>query len=243
MNEPAEDAVTFGPITPLPVPEGASCLLLFGGMFDPPHLAHTALAAQARDLGPGPDAWLLFVPAARSPLKESAPGAGDHDRIRMVDLAIRELPRATLWTDEIDRAAASTDDPSPSYWIDTLRRARKVLPPATEVRFLIGADQALAFHCWRSFRDILSLASPLILLRAPATSPQTLLDGLRNTGEWTEHDLSKWQSWILPTAVVDPSSTDVRTSLARGDIESAARLLHPDVLDYIQQHRLYTPLV
>ncbi|MFZ4430963.1 MAG: adenylyltransferase/cytidyltransferase family protein, partial [Phycisphaerales bacterium] len=61
------------PIEPPPPPDAAP-LVLFGGTFDPPHLGHAHIARHALAAS-GPHAWILFVPAARSPLKTDAPAA------------------------------------------------------------------------------------------------------------------------------------------------------------------------
>jgi len=50
-----------------PVPEGAREVVVFGGSFDPPTRAHTALPIASRD-AMGAD-HLVYIPAARSPFK------------------------------------------------------------------------------------------------------------------------------------------------------------------------------
>jgi nicotinate-nucleotide adenylyltransferase len=239
-------------ITPLPLPQAPGRVLLFGGMFDPPHLGHTALAGTARDLALGPDGWLVFIPAAASPLKSEAPAAAPRHRLAMLRLATAGISRAAIWTDELDRAvkpapdgpagARSPDAPAalaPSFWVDTLRRARAILPPQTDLRFLIGADQALRFHDWRDFREILQLARPVVMLRWPDQSSDALLDTLRATGVWDHHELNSWRGAILPMPLAAASSTRARQYLQAGDRLAAAELLDPAVLRYIQDHQLY----
>jgi nicotinate-nucleotide adenylyltransferase len=153
-------------------------VVLFGGTFDPPHLAHAQLAHEARDRAaadhPG-SAWLLAVPAARSPHKSAGPIASDAHRAAMLRLAFADVPRAAVWTDELDRAAAAraAAKPDASFAIDTLRRARAWLDAhggsAVTLRLLIGADQALALHRWREPAALIALAPPLIMLRATTT--------------------------------------------------------------------------
>src|SRR5690606_4057364 len=57
-------------ITP-PIPASVQTLLLFGGAFDPPHAGHVELPALVRD-AIGAD-WVLYIPAARTPLKSVGP--------------------------------------------------------------------------------------------------------------------------------------------------------------------------
>ncbi len=222
-------------ITPLPVPEGDPDILLVGGSFDPPTLAHVQIAERVRAVALAPGGWLVFVPAARSPFKTDPPALDVH-RAAMLKLATDRLDRAGVWTDELDRARDNT----PSYWIDTLRRAREA-SPSTEFRFLIGADQAAAFHRWREAHQILALASPLVVLREPFADAAALAAHLRATAEWSEDELTIWRDAVLPIPLVGGSATQARTALAAQPQDRATleRLLDPAVLDYICAHKLY----
>ncbi|MFG0260197.1 MAG: nicotinate-nicotinamide nucleotide adenylyltransferase, partial [Phycisphaerales bacterium JB041] len=163
-SHPAPPTAGHAPaISPMPVPEDAAEILFVGGSFDPPTLAHAHIASAARDAALGESVesrppWLVFVPAARSPFKPDPPAADTH-RVAMLGLVAGGLARASVWTDELDRAAAR----APSYWIETLRRARTIRPHA-RLWFLIGADQATEFHRWREAPEIVRLASPLVVL-------------------------------------------------------------------------------
>jgi nicotinate-nucleotide adenylyltransferase len=223
------------PITPIPLPDDVDRLVLCGGTFDPPHRAHTELAALARDWAAGPDAWLVFVPAGRSPFKDAAPTADRH-RTEMLRLATAQTARSSVWTDEIDRASRG----EPSYWIDTLRRAKSLWPRA-RLWFILGSDQAAAFHRWREPRQILALAQPVILPRAPLTTPEALAGALRETGAWSGEEIALARQLLAPTPVIDSSATAAREILrSRGpDDARLTDLLQPSVLDYIREHRLY----
>lgn len=224
------------PATALPTPEAADRLVLLGGSFDPPHLAHTELGARARDAAAGPGAWLVFVPAARSPFK-SGPPTPAADRAAMLQLAIAPLANACMWTDEIDRARPD----EPSYWVDTLRRAKAARPDA-RLWFVLGTDQAAEFHRWREPREILSLAEPLVLARAPIVTREALAESLRQTGAWSETEVARWLDALLDVGVMPFSATQARDLLhdAGPDHPALRSILAPAVLDYIRAHRLYT---
>jgi nicotinate-nucleotide adenylyltransferase len=210
----------------------AGGVLLVGGQFDPPHLAHTALAASAREHLGTPNTWLVFVPAARSPLKPGA-SAPDADRLAMVRLAIAGLDRALVWTDELDRAAPGES----SYWIDTLRRARNALPSQAALHFLIGADQAAQFHRWRFPHDVLALAAPVVLLRSPWRTREKLLADLRATNAWSDTELDRWSRSIIDGPLLPANSTDIRAAVRGPD--SGSLPLDPRVAEYIRHHHLY----
>jgi nicotinate-nucleotide adenylyltransferase len=176
-----------------------------------------------------PDAWLVYVPAARSPHKPRGPAAQAIHRIEMLRLATEHLRNCTIWTDEIDRAQAGAE---PSYWITTLERAKTAHP--APIRFLIGSDQALAFHRWQGARRILSLAEPIVMLRAPHATADELIKEMTELDQWTESELSAWRDRIYEGLRFRAASTDVREH-TRG----ARRLMDPKVESYIKQHALY----
>jgi nicotinate-nucleotide adenylyltransferase len=260
-GDPAASPAT--PTTPLPLPAQAGAIdprvrsvLVFGGTFDPPHLAHVELAAAARrsvearlkladrsDPSVGTEGldgvWLLYVPAARSPHKTRGPAASDEHRVGMLRVALAGVPRSAVWTDELDRA------PGASYTVDTLRRARRWLDAhagaSVGLWLLIGADQAAAFHRWREPRAILDLAEPVVLLRGEEQSPELLLDTLRQSGFWSEPELARWERGIVRGPTMDVSATAVRAALRRKRRQNAKLLgmLSPAVLEYIDQRGLY----
>lgn len=242
---------SLGTITPIPIPAGERAgvtVLLFGGTFDPVHKAHVELGQEARQWVESPNgrpgqpggAWLVLVPAARSPHKTGAPGACASKRIEMLRLAFAGCARAAVWTDELDRQAASR---AASYTIDTVRRARQWLDAqgakSAKLRLLIGADQAAAFHTWREPHEILKLAPPVVMARSLREDPQQLLAAIRATGKWAKEELETWSTGLANTSVMDIAATDVRRALAEGRWQQAAEQLAPAVLDFIRMHRLY----
>lgn len=228
------------PITPLPIPAGVTRVMLFGGSFDPPHRAHVELAARARDEVLGKDAWLVFVPAARSPHKEAGPSAPDADRVAMLRLATREVSNSAVWTDEIDRSATLAEGAA-SYTVDTVRRARSLLGVGCDLRLLIGSDQAVAFHRWREPRAILGVCSVMVLLREPCATAERLVAEVRAPGYWSPDEVGAWRDRIVRLSVMAGASTEAREML-RGRKECSVggnALLHPEVESYARQHGLY----
>lgn len=216
------------PVTPLPELPPSGGILLVGGTFDPPHLAHVRLAEIARNCLP--PAKLYFVPAARSPHKDTGPDAGNADRVRMLELAIAEVPEAGVWTDEIDRAESG----EPSYWVRTLERARGLIGADRELRFLIGADQAVSFHRWKEPERILTLAVPVVINRGEVQTRGDLDDAL----EGTPFRETLTEAWC-DVPKLDISATDVREALAHPETQDLRGLLDPRVAAYITERGLY----
>jgi nicotinic acid mononucleotide adenylyltransferase len=145
----------------------------------------------------------------------------------MLELALEGVERTAIWTDELDRARAG----EPSFWINTVRRARAALGEHALLRFLIGADQAVQFHRWRDPRGVLSLAEAAVIGRAEIDSPRTLRRAMSAAGFWSEPELDAWQARFVDVGTVVAASTAIRA----GD---PARLA-PAVARFIAEERLY----
>lgn len=138
----------------------AGAIGVFGGSFDPPHLAHLLVAELAREqLGLE---QVLFLPAARSPLKAQATRAGDAERLAMLRLAIADHPSFAISTADLDR-------PAPSYTVDSLQLLRAAHPQASDWVLILGADSLAAFGTWREPERICALAR-LAVYERPGTT-------------------------------------------------------------------------
>lgn len=149
----------------------------------------------------------------------------------MLSLATEGVERGAIWTDELDRACAPASAGEPSYWVDTLERARAARGSGSALRFLIGADQAVAFHKWREARRVLSLAEPVVMPREEIADAGSLTAALRETGAWETEELERWAGWFVQTEMLDASSTGARAG--------ESRALHPRVRAHIEARRLY----
>jgi nicotinate-nucleotide adenylyltransferase len=202
-------------------PHSCTRLIVYGGTFDPPHVAHVRLpfaaAEQIRADG------VLYVPAGRPPHKPDEDRTPAPHRLAMLRLALGERDDAAICTCELDRNG-------PSYTWQTLAHLRESLGRAIELRLLIGMDMALIFHQWQQPGRICELADPLVMLRPPHDARrfiQALPDPWR----------AFWRERIVPVPALDVAS--LRRALARGDRTAAEPWLDREVLDYIAQQRLY----
>ncbi len=192
-------------------------VIVFGGSFDPPHVAHVELP---RRVMRAIDAQAVaYVPAAVSPFKtRQAPTAAEH-RLAMLRLALADQPHAVIRSDELDR-------PAPSYTVDTLEALAQQLP-GVRLRLLLGADQLATFDHWRRVERIVALAEPVVMRRPPATL----------TALPAGYDALAWARRVVDVPAMEVSSTLIRKRLAAG--ESITGLVHRDVERYIHEHRLY----
>lgn len=188
--------------------------LLFGGTFDPPHRAHLELPRIAADAVGAEE--VVYVPAARNPLKQDAEQSAGEHRLRMLELALAGRPGVRIATVELDRGG-------PSWWVDTLELLAAAGDPGDRLLFLIGADQALDFHRWREWPRILELAEPVVMARPP-------LDRRGLEAAW-------WAERIVEVPAVDASATEARRRIAAG--EPVDDLVPPAVAEYARTHGLY----
>jgi nicotinate-nucleotide adenylyltransferase len=225
------EMVTRMPATPLPfrTTRAPVRVLLYGGTFDPPHRFHARLPRAVADRVLGERAHVVYVPAARNPLKRRGPVASDADRVAMLRLTLGGTSRAHVWTDEIDREGAS-------YTIDTVRRLKRLLPAGSTVRLLIGADSAAGFHRWKSARAVVREAEPLVMPRTPIVRVDELFAVLALTDYWSANELAAWCGRMAPVGPEDMSSTRVREVLAAG---GRPRELDDEVVGYIASRGLY----
>jgi nicotinate-nucleotide adenylyltransferase len=143
---------------------------IFGGTFDPIHVAHLVLAEQCREQGRLDE--VRFVVAARPPHKP-APATPFAQRVEMLTLAISGQPAFRV--DEIER-----DRPGPSYTADTLEALHRDQPDA-ELVLIIGADSLRDMPLWYEPLRIVQRAELLVVARpdSPICSAQELRRALR----------------------------------------------------------------
>ncbi len=210
-------------------------VLVFGGTFDPPHRGHVEQPPRAR-LAVDAD-WVLYVPAARSPHKEGGPEADGGDRVRMLRAALAGVPRTSVSTIELDRAA----DGDPSWTIDTIRELRRLAPAATRFELLIGDDQARGFHRWRGADELLALAPPRVMLRSSGDGGAELARTL--AGHWPPDRIAWWRSRVVELPILEVEATRIRSLLDGPRTDAARRELRasvPDaVLEVIDRRGLY----
>jgi nicotinate-nucleotide adenylyltransferase len=189
---------------------------LFGGSFDPPHLAHRALADLA--LAQLRLDELRWLPAGQPWQKAARALAPRADRVAMLRLLMAGEPRFLLDERELERTG-------PSYTIDTVRELAAEHPGA-ELLLVIGQDQYGRFDTWREWRELLQRATLAVAGRdgAAPTPPAALAA--------QPHRLLALSLPAMPV-----SSTQIRTAAAQGLRVDA--LVGPVVAGYIDDQHLY----
>ncbi|WP_034410977.1 nicotinate (nicotinamide) nucleotide adenylyltransferase [Derxia gummosa] len=198
---------------------------VFGGTFDPPHVAHIALATAALERL-ALDRVLFVV--SGSPWQKSGVSPAPQ-RLRMMELALAQAPAALRGHAEVERC--ELDRAGPSYTADTLALLRRRYGPDAVLMLLIGSDQFRNLPSWHRYDELPALAHIAVADRAgmpaPNLPPRALPEG----------PAGGTVSFEMPS--IDLSATGLRAALAAGDRPSVAAMIAPAVLDYIDEHQLY----
>lgn len=197
---------------------------VFGGTFDPIHVAHLAVAEAARDaLGLE---RVLFIPNRQPPHKPDQAVTPAADRLAMVQAAIADNPAFEASSLEIDREG-------PSYTSDTLEvlRAAQVENGDSPDLALILSTEALAgLTSWHEPARVLELAQLVVAPRdgfpdLDAEAIARLVPG------------SRPRVMLLDGPRMRLSASEIRARAAAG---RSLRYLVPDaVAAFIGDHELY----
>jgi len=189
---------------------------LLGGSFNPPHLAHLALARTAVQALQLDEVW--WLPAGQPWQKAGRALEAAHHRAAMVRLLIQDEPRCCLDERELHR-------PGPTYTVDTVRECRAQHPEASFF-LILGQDQYGRLDTWRDWQGLLAEVTLAVAARdgQPPVPPAALAG--------TPHRLK-----VLPLPDMPVSSTALREALGRGD--DVSRLVGTAVAGYIARHHLY----
>jgi nicotinate-nucleotide adenylyltransferase len=198
---------------------------IFGGSFNPPHVAHLILAERARvehilDR-------VLFVVAGQPPHKAPRPLAPGQDRLRMVELAIEGNPAFEASDMELRRTGAS-------YTLMTVRELRGALGAQAELFLLMGGDSVLDLPGWWHARDLVREVR-IVTFGRPGSALGDRLDGLAEQfgSEW----VNDVRELMVDAPLMDISATEVRRRVREG---LSVRYMVPEaVRRYIEERGLY----
>ncbi len=194
--------------------EAAPRVGVFGGAFDPPHIAHVALAQAALEQLRLDE--LRVLPTGQAWHKPNALSAGEH-RLAMARIAFGGLPGLVVDDRELRR-------PGPTYTVDTLRELKAEQPQA-QLFLIMGEDQATALTRWREWEAIPALATICMAARPSASDSAA-------------HSMpAPAAPRLLRLPPMTESATEIRQRVAGG--QGIAHLVPPGVASYIDQHSLY----
>lgn len=185
---------------------------ILGGSFDPPHVAHLAMARTARDTLSLDR--VLLMPAPRPPHKEAVDLSAWEDRLVMSELACEGTEGV-----EVSRHESKTQ--GASYTSDMLQNYRELSDE--EIYFIMGADSLRDLPGWHEPEKILKLATLVVFPR----------DGIPPVLEFP----GEASVVVFESPSIQVSSSEIRAKCRNG--ESIASLVPVAVLDFIVDNSLY----
>jgi len=190
-------------------------IVVMGGTFNPPHIAHLICAEEVYDLLKFDK--VLFIPSARPPHKNNNEIVDAHYRYEMTILATKDNPHFEVSRIELDR-------PGRSYTIETVKELMRQYG-VSEIHWIVGADAILEMLSWKSINELLEICNFV---------------GINRPG----YDISRADERILKKVTslnvtnIDISSSEIRLRIKQG--LSIRYLVPTEVEDYIYKNGLYS---
>lgn len=188
-------------------------VVIFGGSFNPPTLAHYEVAKHV--LGLSFVEHLLFVPVGDHYEKVGLISA--FHRINMLEILVHQLPKAEISKIEVEAERTLKS-------VETLGRLQMAYPDS-ELAFLMGADNLYKLVQWYDYERLVQAFKIMIL----------------NRGELDVHVFIKenFKFAIDHFIIVDGfQGIDISASMYRADT-TRTEILLPGVEQYIGQNSLY----
>lgn len=205
---------------------------ILGGTYDPIHRGHIHLANEMYQRLHLKEVRLI---PCYQPVHRNQPAASPEDRLAMVKLAVSGNPGLQADDCEIRRRG-------PSYMVDTLLSLRQEVGENTSLCLIMATDAFAEFDQWHRWQEIPEFAHLVIANRSDhAPHFNAALRQLLAHRQIHDPQLLQQTSsgciYLLDIPPLEISATEVRDLIAQG--KSAKNLLAPEVMQYIQDKKLY----
>jgi nicotinate-nucleotide adenylyltransferase len=189
---------------------------IFGGTFNPPHIAHLIHAESVRSQMRLDK--IIFIPSGNPPLKNTGVIHSGH-RLNMAKLAFEHNENFEVSDLEIHNASGK------SFTVDTLKKLHRLYKKNDiKLYLIIGMDNLIDFPKWKSPEKVITL-SEVVVINRPGYSREEV-----------HVNFTKKVRFVLVPSL-DISSTMIRKMIKE---RKSVKYLVPDsVLEYIVQNKLY----
>jgi len=193
---------------------------IFGGTFDPPHVGHLILAAEAQfQLRLERVLWVL-TPCP--PHKAGQSITAVEERYELLRTSLADNPDFELSRVDLDR-------PTPHYAVDTVKLLRQAYP-AAELVYLMGGDSLADLPNWHTPQAFVQACDEIGVMQRPGREDnlpelEAILPGL------------SVRVRFIQAPLLEISSSQLRRRIAEG--ESCRYYFLPAVYKLIQERGLY----
>ncbi|WP_312823117.1 nicotinate (nicotinamide) nucleotide adenylyltransferase [Epilithonimonas sp.] len=187
---------------------------LFFGSFNPIHIGHLILANYILEHSDMHELW--FVVSPQNPFKDKKSLLKDHNRLDMVQLAIKNYPKMRASNVEFSL-------PTPSYTIDTLTYLQEKHPDYS-FSLIMGEDNLKSLHKWKNYELLLKNHQIIVY-------PRIL--GEEKKSDYLQHE----NIHQIDAPIIELSATEIRNMIKEG--KNTRPMLPPEVFEYLDGSSFY----
>lgn len=188
---------------------------LFFGSFNPIHIGHLILANYILENTDMDELW--FVVSPQNPFKDKKSLLKDHNRLDMVQLALKHYPKMRASNIEFSL-------PKPSYTIDTLTYLHEKYPE-TSFSLIMGEDNLAGLGKWKNAETLIKNHQIIVYPR--------IFDGEKKDSEYLQHE----NIHLIKAPIVELSATEIRNMIREG--KNVRPMLPPEVFEYLDGSSFY----
>ncbi|MFC4686476.1 nicotinate (nicotinamide) nucleotide adenylyltransferase [Epilithonimonas pallida] len=188
---------------------------LFFGSFNPIHIGHLILGNYILENSDMEELW--FVVSPQNPFKDKKSLLKDHNRLDMVQLAIKSYPKMRASNVEFSL-------PTPSYTIDTLTYLQEKYPDYS-FSLIMGEDNLGSLHKWKNYELLLKNHQIIVY-------PRIFGEDKKDT-DYLQHESIS----LIKAPVIELSATEIRNMIKEG--KNVRPMLPPEVFEYLDGSSFY----
>lgn len=188
---------------------------LFFGSFNPIHIGHLILGNYILENSDMEELW--FVVSPQNPFKDKKTLLNDHNRLDMVQLAVKNYPKMRASNVEFSL-------PKPSYTIDTLTYLKEKYPNFS-FALIMGEDNLGSLPKWKNFEKLITDYHIIVY-------PRTF-EGEKKDHEYFQHENIS----MINAPIIELSATEIRNMIKEG--KNVRPMLPPEVFEYLDGSSFY----
>lgn len=188
---------------------------LFFGSFNPIHIGHLILANYILEHSDMDELW--FVVSPQNPFKDKKSLLQDHNRLDMVERAIKNYPKMRASNIEFTM-------PKPSYTIDTLTYLKEKYPDFS-FALIMGEDNLKSLGKWKN--------SDLVINNHQIIVYPRVFENDNQKTEYIQHENIS----LIKAPIIELSATEIRTMIKEG--KNVRPMLPPEVFEYLDGSSFY----
>lgn len=160
---------------------------------------------------------LWFVVSPQNPFKEKKSLLKDHNRLDMVQLAVKNYPKMRASNVEFSLS-------QPSYTIDTLTYLHEKYPDVS-FALIMGEDNLEGLSKWKNSETLIKNHQIIVYPR--------IFEGEKKDSEYLQHENIS----LVKAPIIELSATEIREMIKLG--KNVRPMLPPEVFEYLDGSSFY----